>query len=245
MLRRVLFAVSLTAALVGLSTSPALACGEGLATAWLQPTTVQKGNSFLVTGIEVPENWLVIFHFLNSANGNWKHYTMQQDANSNCVANQEFIDTSDFKKGNWFVNATEYNAHGFFQGVFVSSNQLRVVDRTSPAPPLSAYPCGQTAHAWFGPSVVNRNSNMFVAAVALPNRYVDFYFVSQSGGGILPGGLARLPIRIGPAHSNCVADDLEFRAGSKLGPGNYEVYAGFFDEYGRYHYDFLGPLTVT
>jgi hypothetical protein len=243
MLKHVLCSVPLIAVL---SISPALACGDGAPTAWFQPTTVQRGDSFLVTGTNVRENWALMFHFLNGSTGNWKHYTMQRNANSNCVENQEYIDTSDFKKATWFVSATEYNSFGDSQGAIMSWNRLDVVDRTSPAPVLSAYPCGQTAHAWFGPSVVDRNSNMFVAAVALPNRYVDFYFVSQSGGiGLLPGGLARTPIRIGPAHSNCVVDDLQFRAGGALQPGTYDVYAGFFDEYNRYHYDFLGTLTIT
>jgi len=244
MTRRILFSLALVTVL---STLPVFACGEGTATAWFQPTTVQKLDSFLVTGIEVPTNWALLFSFYQPASNKWVRYTMQQNANSNCVENQEYIDTSDFKKGTWQVSGTEFNSFGLAQGTNMSSTILNVVDRTSPDPPLNAYPCGQTAHAWFGPgTVINRNSQMFVAAVGLPNRYVDFYFVSLSGGiTSYPGGLARRPIRIGPAHSNCVADDVQFRAGSALSPGSYSVSAGFFDEFGRYRYAFLGNLTIT
>ncbi len=244
MLKRILFSLVLVSLL---STLPAFACGDGAPTAWFQPTTVQRLDSFLVTGIEVRENWALLFGFLNAQTGKWIHYTMQQNANSNCVENQEYIDTSDFKKGTYFVAATEYNTFGATQGANMSSNQLNVVTRTSPDPVLQAYPCGQTAHAWFGPStVINRNSQMFVAAVAMPNRYVDFYFVSTAGGITpYPGGLARRPIRIGPAHSNCVADHSQFTAGNALSPGGYNVYAGYFDEFGRYRYSFLGGLTIT
>jgi len=244
MLKKVLLSLALAALLPAL---PAFACGAGAPTAWFQPTTVQKHDSFLVTGTNVAPGDALLFSFFHAVENKWIHYTAQQNANGNCVVNQEYVDTSDFKKGTWYVSATEYNSYGLTEGANMLSTQLRVVDRTSPAPVLNAYPCSQAAHAWYGPStVINRNSQMYLAAVGMPGRYVDFYFVSNSGGiGSYPGGLARRPIRTGPAANNCVVNQVTFTAGSTLSAGGYTVYAGYFDEFGRYRYSFLGSLTIT
>jgi hypothetical protein len=234
-----------SASSTGSPSPPALArCGEGTGTAWLQPTTVQRGDSFLMTGIDVPENTSLLFNFFHFATGKQIHYITRGWANGNCVVNQEFIDTGDFKKGQWSVSVQAVTGNGIIPTIGVQlapgSNSLNVTDRTSPAPSVAQYPCAQPAHAWFGPSVVNFNQDMFIAAVARPNSHATFFIV-QAGGRTL----VHSPLWVGPAGSNCVADHRTFRASVIGGRGTFDVYAGYFDEFNRYRHDFLGTLTIN
>jgi hypothetical protein len=193
-----------------------------------------------VTGTGINPGQFFIFSFVHQTSfPTFQIRYLTKTANSNCVVNQEYVDTYNFKKGDYTVIAQVYGPGGqpgqsFFLGT------LTVTGRSTPMPVYPPSNCGQTAHAWFGPTTVNVNQNMFIAAVARPGTTVAFFFDSTS----VPSSGPRV-LTLAPAHSNCVADDFQFRTGQFLGQGTYNVYAGFWDENGRYNYVSLGTLTVT
>jgi hypothetical protein len=209
----------------------------GPANPWFQPSTVEKGYEFLVTGTGVGHGTFLIFSFYHQTAYPpiVKRY-MTGDGNGNCVVNQEYVDTSNFKKGDWTVIAETYDGtNGEGSSFFL--NPLSVVAPSTPAPTYPVY-CGQTAHAWFGPNPVGRNQQMFIAAVARPGTHVDFYFEPP-----FPSSMRVLRINAG---SNCVANQLNFTpAQQQLPTGTYDVNAGYWDEIGEYHYVSLGPITVN
>jgi len=210
----------------------------GPANPWFQPSTVQRGYEVLVTGTGVGPGTFLIFTFTHTTAFPLivKRY-MTGIGNSNCVVNQEYVDTSSFKKGDWSVMAETYTGSS---GV-VSSYFLGPLSIVAPSVAAPIYPvsCGQTAHAWFGPATVGQFQQMFIAAVARPNTRVDFYFEPPS----FHPAMRVLTITAG---SNCVANQYNFfPAQQQIGPGTWNVSAGFWDENGEYHYDSLGTLTVN
>ncbi len=226
-------------------TVPAHGQSCGTPNPWFQPTTVQKGHPFLVTGIEIEPGEKLLFTWLKQDTFPLfvvRYYT-EGTGNGNCVHNQEYLDTNPFTRGVYTTNVAVTAA---FPPVTYNAtlSPLSVIKQTSPPPVV--YPpvsCGQPAHAWFGPSVVNRNANMFIAAVNYPGKKATFFFEPSNSPGAGPPALRLLSV--GPAAGNCVSNHFQFRAGQFFGPGAYNVFAGFFDENGRYHYDPLGTLTVT
>jgi len=209
----------------------------GPANPWFQPSTVEKGYEFLVTGTGFDQGTFLIFSFIHqTAYPTITKRYMTRAANGNCVVNQEYVDTANFKKGDWTVIAETYTGTwGVGSSYFL--NTLSIVPPSTPAPiyPVS---CGQTAHAWFGPNPVGQGQQMFIAAVARPGTRVDFYFE--------PDYHPNMRVLTITAGSNCVANQFNFAPATQLiGPGTWSVHAGFWDENGEYHYDDLGTLTVT
>jgi hypothetical protein len=238
LMQRSLTCVAATLFLVLTVLAPAAsqaACGP--VNPWFQPTTVEKGYEFLVTGTGVGSGTFLIFNFIHQTAFPTivKRY-MTGSGNGNCVVNQEYVDTSNFKKGDWSVFAQTYTgSSGTGSAVFL--DPLSIVPASTPAPiyPVS---CGQPAHPWFGPSTVGQNQQMFIAAVARPYTRVDFYFETD----FLPS-LRVLRITAG---GNCVANQFNFLPSQQqIGPGTWSVHAGYWDEIGEYHYNDLGTLTVT
>lgn len=209
----------------------------GPANPWFQPSTVEKGYEFLVTGTGVGPGTFLIFTFVHqTAYPTIVKRYMTGIGNDNCVVNQEYVDTSNFKKGDWTVIAETYNSQGVGSSYFL--NPLSIVPATTTAPiyPVS---CGQTAHPWFGPATVGQYQQMYIAAVARPYTRVDFYFEPPN----FHPAMRVLSINAG---GNCVANQYNFFPAQQLiGPGTWNVSAGFWDENGEYHYNNLGTLTVT
>ncbi len=216
---------------------------------WFQPTTVQRGDSLLVTGTGVPTGEGLVFTFTqqNTYPPNVRRYTTGA-ANGNCIVNQEYVDSFHFNKGTYDVvveSAQLDNLRGpggniesaveYIPDVLVGlDTPLSVVMRTSPMPVPTPANCGQPAHAWFGPSPVGTHQLGYVAAIAYPNTMVDFYLEGL--------GVLQKVVRIGPAHSNCVVEQQYIYF---TGSGQLPVHAGFWDETGHYNYVDLGSWTVN
>jgi hypothetical protein len=238
--RYVLSCMILLAAMFILSPSSAYAtCSNP--NPWFQPTTVEKGDLVLVTGTGIgPGQWFIFTFTHQTAYPLLQIKYMTKSANSNCVVNQEYVDTTNFKKGNWTVEAVVFNGDGGPPGPGFSLGTLTINPRTTPAPIYPMSNCGQTAHAWFGPSIANSNQNMFVAAVARPDTVATFFFEPVD-----PPISPPVVFTLDPAHSNCVADDKQFLVSRYFGHATFNVHAGFWDEFGHYNYVSLGTFTVN
>ena len=96
------------AALVLLLAGSAPARGQNCGTPnpWFEPTTVQKGHPFLVTGIEIEPGEKLLFTWVlqDSFPLFVVRYYTEGTGNNNCVHNQEYLDTTSFRRGLYATN---------------------------------------------------------------------------------------------------------------------------------------------
>jgi hypothetical protein len=212
------------------------ACGDP-PSIWFQPTTVEKGNSILVTGTGITTGKKIEYTFSNTSVYPPYHFRYTtKAANSNCVVNQEYIDTHLIKKGDYFVTARIISS---FPDVSYQLANLSIVTPLNTIPLQTPVNCGQATHVWYGPSnVITYGTQIYIAGVVKPNTQVNYYFIAT-------GSTASSPatVQVAAPSGSCVTP-AAYLAGY-LVQGTYDVYAGFVDEYGRYNYSLQGQLQVN
>ena len=219
-----------------LAASPALACTSG-PNIWFQPaSTIEKGNSILVTGTGINPGQRIEFTFSQGSPLPHFRYTTKP-AQSSCVVNQEYIDTHLLKKGTYYVTARILGAN---PSINYSLPSLTIVAPTIPVPLPAPVNCGQTTHVWYGPSnVITYGAQVWIAGVVKPNTQVNYYFDRQD----LPLLGSAATVQVAAPSNSCVTAPAYLPG--LLTRGIYDVYAGFVDEYGRYNYSLQGQLTVN
>lgn len=204
---------------------------------WFQPSTVEKGNSILVAANGISGAKRVEYTFAHTTAYPLYHfrYTTKK-AQSNCVVNQEYINTALLKKGEYHVTA---RIVGSYPEIQFSLPNLNIVAPSTTIPLPPPVNCGQTTHVWYGPSNnVSSSTVIWIAGVIKPNTQLTYYF-DKVGSLIDPTTTDSV---VTGSTTSCVTPAENV---STFAPGTYKVYAGFVDEYGRYNYSLQGQLTVN
>ncbi len=219
-----------------LATSPASAQCGSYPQAWYQPSTVEKGNSILVAANGIAGARRVEYTFSHTTAYPLYHfrYTTKK-AQTNCVVNQEYINTALLKKGEYAVTARIVGSSPEIQ---FSLPNLNIVAPSAPIPLPPPVNCGQTTHVWYGPSnSVSTSTTIYIAGVIKPNTQLTYYF--DKVGSILLNTTTDSVVT--GTSTSCVTPAENV---GTFAAGTYNVYAGFVDEYGRYNYALQGQLTV-
>jgi hypothetical protein len=201
---------------------------------WYQPSTVEKGNSILVAANGISGAKRVEYTFVHTTALYHFRYTTKK-AQSNCVVNQEYINTALLKKGEYVVHA---RIIGSFPEIHFSLQNLNIVAPSTAIPLPPPVNCGQTTHVWYGPSNnVSSSAVIYIAGVIKPNTQLTYYF-DKVGALIDPTTTGSV---VTGTSTSCVTPPANI---GTFPAGTYNVYAGFVDEYGRYNYSLQGQLTV-